>query len=93
MTYSQDVGPYDTNGKKIVEGDRIVVGANQGVRVGKVIAVKTYEHQNWQGVINGYSYSVSIMRELPISGRQTFNHDLMGESKFWVISDLTSTSD
>lgn len=87
MSYKTDTGPRDAMGSVIKEGDRIVVGSNSGVRVGKVIAVKTHERRSYvNNAVLGYSYSVTLMKELPTEGRQTFNHEVMGEEKFWVIS-------
>lgn len=85
MSYEKDTGPLDALGKRIEIGNRIVIAANQGVRVGEVLAVKSHECQDWQGDICGYTYSITVDKEIPKQGRQTFQHDTMGEAKFWVM--------
>lgn len=86
MRYDKDNGAPDATGRYIQEGDRIVVGSNSGIRVGKVQAVKSYECTHWDGTVSGYTYSVTVKIEIPSPRRFTFPHDTMGAEKFWVIS-------
>lgn len=86
MRYDSDNGAPDCTGRYIQEGDHIVVGSNSGIRVGKVVAVKSYECTDYRGIINGYTYSVTVMLKHPLTKRQTFPHDTMGAEKFWVVS-------
>jgi len=80
-TYEENIGPLDCAGRRIKEGDNLVVGTNSGIRVGKVIAVKEFEND----YRNIWTYSITIDRELPKKGRQTFQHNVLTETKFWVM--------
>lgn len=85
MRYGEDKGAPDMNGRYIQEGDFLAVATNNGIRIGKVLAVKTNEYSDWQGNVYGYTYSISMQKYHGSTKRQTFQHDTMGEEKFWVV--------
>jgi hypothetical protein len=85
--YDTDDGPPDMFGNIIKVDDRIVVGSNDGLRVGEVVGIRVHDLDPYSNGVTQYSYSVTIKRELA-NGKtrtQTFNHDNMGEKKFWRI--------
>lgn len=85
MTYDKNTGPLDMFGRVIADNDLLAVGSNSGIRLGRVIAVKTVDVTNWRGDLTGFDYSITVDKYGAKTKRQTFHHGLMGESKFWVV--------
>lgn len=91
MSYKENTGPTDYRGTVIKDGDYVVVGTNARVRAGKVIAVKDRTVQDYRGVVSGYVYAITIDKgDVPEGERriQSFDHELLGADKFWVITHI-----
>jgi hypothetical protein len=84
-------GPLDCKGNIIKDGDYLAVGTNQGIRLGRVIAVKTYPVDG-----GGVVHAITIDKDVQPDGErriQTFQHKVLGAKKFWVVVPYSGSSD